>query len=238
MSKGHHNYQGAVSISYEARGVYLLKCPTGAIFPSFEAVLDKFGYHFSFYEGAHRRGWSSGFMSNGDYHFDMDRNMVMLRASNLHPKVKDPESRVRALCATFYGEIAFRDDCGRKISAYHVFANFSRIHRERILKPSRRIWRGKVFFDDYRGEDFRKGAVPRTGKRRRYNWDRERPPVSREIADNAFVAHDEDCAEFGIRFRANRRTRGLEDHLRWDYSQRTDWRIRNWKRHREHQWKA
>lgn len=239
MSQGHHNYQGAVSIFYEARGVYLLKCPTGAIFPSFEAVLSTFGHHFSFYEGAYRRGWShsSGFMSNGDFHFDMDRNMVMLRAFNLHPKVKDPESRVRLLCATFYGEIVFRDDCGRKISAYHVLANFSRIRREKNSKPSHRVWRGKVFFNDYNDDEFRKGPVPRTGKRRRYNWDRERPPVSRQIADNAFLAYDEDCVEFGIGYRRSRQTRSLEDHIRWDYSMRRDWRNRNWKRHRDHQWK-
>jgi hypothetical protein len=241
MSKGHHHYKGAVSISYEARGVYLLKCPTGSVFPSFEAVLDGFGYRFSFHEGAHCRRWphSPGFMSNSDYHFDLDRNMVSLRAPNLDPRMKDSNGRIRLLCDHFYGEIVFRDDCGRKISAYHVLANFSRIHREEISKrPTHFTWRGKVHFDRHREDDFRQGPVPRTGKRRRYNWDRERPRVSREIAENEFLACDEDCAEYGIRFRATRRTRSLEEHLRWDYSQRSDWRNRNWKRHRCHQWKS
>lgn len=239
MSQRHHHYKGAVSISYEARGVYLLKSPTGTIFPSFEAVLDGFGYRFSFYEGAHYRNWPhrSGFMSNGDYHFDLDNNMVTLRAKNLDPRIKDP-SGWRSLRDFFYGEVVFRDDCGRKISAYHVLENFSRIHREEISKRTGHFtWRGRVHFDRYREEDYRNGPVPRTGKRRRYNWDRERPPVSREIAENEFLAYDEDCVEHGIRIRANRRTRGLEEHIRWDYSQRLDWRNRNWKRHRGHQWK-
>lgn len=240
MSRGHHHYKGAVSITYEARGVYMLKHPTGTVFSSFEAVLKEFGYLFTFHEGAHyRRGSSgSGFMSNGDYHFDLARNMVMLRGRNLHPLMKVPDSRVRLLCDHFYGEIVFRDDCGRKIGAYHVRENLSRIRRQiDASRVNHRVWRGVVHFDDYRAEDFRQRPVPRTGKRKRYNWDSGRPPVSREIADNAALAFDEDCIEYGIRIRGSRRTRMLEEHLGWDYSMRSDWRIRNWKRHRDHQWK-
>jgi len=240
MSRGHHHYKGAVSISYDARGVYLLKHPTGHIFPSFEAVLKEF-YRFTFHEGAHFRRWphGSGFMSNGEYHFDLGRNAVMLRAENLHPRMKDPSSRLSLLCGHFYGEIVFRDDCGRKISAYHVLENFSRIHREAIAGCSRQfVWRGVVHFLDHREDDYRRCPVPGTGKRKRYKWDSTRPPVSREIADNAALAHDEDCIEHGIRFRASRRTRMLEEHLSWDYSMRDDWRNRNWKRHRDHQWKS
>ncbi|NTF17896.1 hypothetical protein G6L37_05735 [Agrobacterium rubi] len=239
MSQGHHHYKGAVRVSYETNGVYLLKHPTGTIFPSFEDVIEKFGYLFTFHEGSHYRRWPRhlGFMSNGDYDFDIAGNAVMLRAKNL--KKPDTCGRPRLLCDYFYGEIVFRDDCGRKISAYHVLENFSRVRRQiDASRSTHRTWRGIVHFDDYREQDFRKRPVPCTGKRKRYNWDSGRPPVSREIADNASLAFDEDCVEHGIRFRGSRRTRMLEEHLSWDYSMRSDWRIRNWKRHRGHQWKS
>lgn len=240
MSRGHFNYQGAVSITYDARGAYLLNHPTGTVFPSFEAAFKGLGYVFTFHKGAHYRRWPLhlGFMSNGDYDFDMDRNQVMLRAANLHPKMKDPDRRKRPFYDFFYGEVVFRDDCGRKISAYHVLENFARIRRQIDAARERyRTWRGVVHFNDYRESDYRIRPVPGTGKRKRYNWDSVRPPVSREIADNAALAFDEDCVEYGIRFRHSRRSRMLEEHLSWDYSMRSDWRIRNWKRHRSHQWK-
>lgn len=240
MSKGHHNYKGAVSISYDAHGVYLLKCPTGTLFSSFEELFKEFDYHFAVREGEFcywgRR--SSSQKSHGAYQFDLDRDRILLKARNLHPKMKDPNGRVRLLCDEFCGEIVFRDDCGRKISAYHVRENFIRVRLEMdASRPRYYSWRGIVRNREYREDQFRKDPVPCTGKRRRYKWDNTRPPVFREIAGNAFVALDEDCLDHDVRVRVGRSRRRLESHLKWDYSMRDDWRDRSWKRHRENQWK-
>jgi hypothetical protein len=239
MSKGHHHYKRAVSISYDARGVYMLKCPTGTWFPSFEAVFGEF-YRYSHHEGTGYSRWGFGCtrMSNGDYDFDLVRDRVMLRTRNLHPSLADPAFRARSLHGVFADEIVFRDDCGRRISAYHVLANLSRICDEsEVERPKVRVHRGRQYYERYRDADFRKAPVGCTGRRRRYNWDRSRPAVTREIAENEFLAYDEDMEDLDIKIRSNRCSRKLAEHRNWDYPRRSDWRDRNWKRHRDHQWK-
>lgn len=85
---------------------------------------------------------------------------------------------------------------------------------------------------DYRHKDWNgEGPVPYTGKRGRYRY--RRRPRTLSIIKDALSERDEDEIEFNV---INRRTKGTIT-TAWDDKGRSDWRVKNWKRHRKTQYK-
>lgn len=210
MSSSHHHYTGAVRVSYDARGIYLLACPTGTIFQSFVEVLKALPYGLT-------------------YNIDCDR--VTLYTKNLHPKFNDPALGLRMMFHEFFrGEIRFFDDCGRRICAYHVQGNLARVRSLQSVTHYGR--RPRHDYPRYRPETFRKAPVAYTGGGGG-GYGFVGLAVTQELKANHHLRLDDEYEEFQV----TARMRNLPDMHLWDYPQRSDWNDRSWKRHRRQQWK-
>lgn len=211
MSSKHHHYTGAVRVSYDARGIYQLACPTGTVFASFFEAQKTLPYGLE---------------------FDLERDRITLHTKNLNPKVDDPAfERQMMFHKYFSGEIRFFDDCGRRISAYHVQENILRVRRALPISYCGR--RPRHDYPRYRPETFRKAPVAYTGYGGGGSYGFVGEAVTQEIKANQNLRLDEEFGEFKV----TGRMRKLPDMNLWDYKRRNDWRHRSWKRHRGTQWK-
>jgi hypothetical protein len=118
-----------------------------------------------------------------------------------------------------YGDFILKNEYNEQISVLD-FAEF--VFKEK--KEKTYVGYGKEFWN---GE----GAVPHTGKRGRYRY--RRKPQTLSLLKDATSEVDEDEIEFNVK---NRRPKGFIT-TAWDDEGRSDWRIRNWKRHRNTQYK-
>lgn len=118
-----------------------------------------------------------------------------------------------------YGDFILKNEYNENLTVLD-FAEF--IFKEKKDKPH----------VNYRHEKWNgEGPVPYTGQRGRYRY--RRKPRTLSILKDARSKVDEDEIEFNVK---NRRTKG-EITTAWDDKGRSDWRNRNWKRHRNTQYK-
>lgn len=119
----------------------------------------------------------------------------------------------------FYGDFILKNEYNEQLSVLD-FAEFVFKHKKDNPYVSYRheFWNGE-------------GPVPYTGQRGRYRY--RRKPRTLSILKDAASEVDEDEIEFNVK---NRRTKGNIT-TAWDDKGRSDWSIRNWKRHRKTQYK-
>jgi hypothetical protein len=126
---------------------------------------------------------------------------------------------------------AVRDECGLAIPAHEVIAAFARLDAAEN-RARRMSWRARRHPGGYR---FRAGHVPGLRK-----WSlrglSSNPRVRAEVASNALLRYDEECAAHGVAARPSRGRPWLMDSCydEWDRARGG----RSWKRHRRHQWKG
>lgn len=118
-----------------------------------------------------------------------------------------------------YGDFILKNEYNEHLSVLD-FAEF--VYKEK--KEKIYIGYGKEFWN---GE----GAVPHTGKRGRYRY--IRTPRTLCMLKDASSEIDDDEIEYNV---INRRPKGNIT-TSWDDKGRSDWSIKNWKRHRKTQYK-